>query len=171
MLADQGECRCSAECAWQSRQLLVIEDHAEIPCWLSPCQKLTTKSLSDLKKRLSLFSAGAEHIRQLIKSFIKTNCFTTNFSFEEPEFCADDYVCLSCITLLTSYEKATKRLEELQGKVMSCLQSITPATVPPLLYIMCDSVYQLSLHQSVGTHCIPLLTSVLHNHSAWLTSN
>ena len=27
------------------------------------------------------------------------------------------------------------------------------------------------LHQSVGTHCIPLPTSVLHTHSAWLTSN
>ena len=93
------------------------------------CRKSTAKSLSDLKKRLSLFSAGAEHVCQVIKSFIETNCFITHFSFEEPEFCADDYVCSSCIALLTSYEKAKKRLEELQGEVKSCLQSIMPATV------------------------------------------
>jgi len=95
------------------------------------CRKSTAKSLSNLRKKLSLFSAGAEHVHQVIKSFIESNCFITNFSFEEPEFCANDYVCSSCCALLTSYEKAKKGLEELQGEVKSCLQSTSPATVPP----------------------------------------
>ena len=63
-------------------------DHAEIPCSIDChlCRKLTAKSLLDLKKRLSLFSPGAEHISQIIKSFIETSCFTADFTFEEPEF-------------------------------------------------------------------------------------
>ena len=95
------------------------------------CRKSTSTSLSDLKKRLSLLSAGAEHVRQIIKSFIETSCFIAHFTFEEPEFCASDYMCSSCISLLTNYEKAKKRLEVLQGEMKTCLQDIMPATLPP----------------------------------------
>ena len=78
----------------------MTEDHAEIPCSID--RESTAKGLSYLKKRLSLFSAGAELISQIIKSFIETSCFTADFTFEEPEFRASDNVCSSCIALVTN---------------------------------------------------------------------
>ena len=95
------------------------------------CRKSTTTSLSDLKKRLSFFSAGAEPVRHIIKSFIRDSFSIEDFTFEEHEFHVGDYICHSCNLLFTNYDKAKKRLEELQEEVKSCLQAIIPATVPP----------------------------------------
>jgi hypothetical protein len=97
------------------------------------CGESTVARLADVKKRLLFWGTGAEHVREIIKSFVKEYSFAaTDFTFKEPDYRATDYVCSRCIATLTSYEKAKKRLEELEALVKKCLQSIVPAatTVP-----------------------------------------
>ena len=77
------------------------------------CPKLTVSSLSE-KKRLVLSGNSAETVREIIKSIELENLLIPNFSFIEPLFRAGDYICFTCITLLNTYDKAKKRLEELK---------------------------------------------------------
>jgi hypothetical protein len=96
------------------------------------CGESTVARLADVKKRLLFWGTGAEHVREIIKSFVKEYSFATDFTFKEPDYRATDYVCSRCIATLISYEKAKKRFEELEALVKKCLQSIVPAatTVP-----------------------------------------
>ena len=88
------------------------------------CSKPTASSIS--QKRLTLFGLSAEPVRHIMKCYILESLWITDFSFEKPQFHAGDYICSSCVTLLTSYDKAKKRFEELEQAVKTTLQAAIP---------------------------------------------
>ena len=67
------------------------------------CSKSTASSVSE-KKKLTLLGSSAEPVRHILKCYILESLRITDFSFEEPQFHAGDYICSSCVTLLTSYD-------------------------------------------------------------------
>ena len=95
------------------------------------CFKPTASSLSEKKKRLTLLGISAEPLRHTIKSFLLKSLLIPDFSFEEPQFRAGDYICSGCITLLNNYDKAKKRVKELEQAVKTTLQAIIRTTVQP----------------------------------------
>lgn len=94
------------------------------------CSK-STASVSEKKKRLILLGSSAEPVRQIIKCYLLESYQIADFSFEEPQFRAGDYICSSCIALLTNYDKAKKRFHELEEAVKASLQAAIPVAVQP----------------------------------------
>ena len=93
------------------------------------CWKSTASSVSEKKKRLAILGSSAEPVRHIIKTYLLESLQIANFSFEEPQFHASDYICSSCITLLTNYDKAKKRFKELEQAVKTSLQAAIPSAV------------------------------------------
>ena len=93
------------------------------------CWKPTASSVSEKKKRLAILGSSAEPVRHIIKTYLLESLQIANFSFEEPQFHASDYICSSCITLLTNYDKAKKRFKELEQAVKTSLQGAIPSAV------------------------------------------
>ena len=93
------------------------------------CWKPTASSVSEKKKRLTILGSSAEPLRHIIKTYLLESLQITDFSFEEPQFHTGDYICSSCITLLTNYDKAKKRFKELEQAVKTSLQAAIPSAV------------------------------------------
>ena len=80
------------------------------------CFKSTVATTVDKKKRLVLLGASAQPVRDVIQSFFLESLDVPNFFFDT-HFHASDYICSSCILLLTNYNKARKRFKELEEEV------------------------------------------------------
>ena len=94
------------------------------------CSKPTASSVSE-KKRLTLLGLSAEPVRHIMKCYILESLRITDFSFEEPQFHAGDYICSSCVILLSSYDKAKKLFEELEQAVIPTAER-SPSVVFPI---------------------------------------
>ena len=57
------------------------------------CWKTTASSMSEKMKRLAILGSSAEPVRHIIKTYLLESLQIANFSFEEPQFHASDYIC------------------------------------------------------------------------------
>ena len=77
------------------------------------CFQSTSSSNVAMKKKLLFYHDHCTKAsRGIIKLFLLYNLLITGYSFEEPRFQTDDYICHNCINLLTKYHKAKENFED-----------------------------------------------------------